>query len=69
MDKLLNKETHWLVDGRPYTSSAATNVLATFERQLVNGAAWVRPSRDPSIIAKWKHFQELHLATPGAMND
>jgi hypothetical protein len=50
-----------LKDGKEYTSAAATNVMATFERQLVNGKFWVRPSRDPETIAKWKRFQEMHL--------
>ncbi len=54
-------DTWMLVDGKPYTSSAATNVLATFEKQLVDGLPWVRPSKDPVMIAKWKYFQELHL--------
>jgi hypothetical protein len=68
MGELINKEMLWLVNGKPYTTAAATNVLHTFERQLVNGETWVRPSRDPSIIAKWKRFQEMHLATPGDLN-
>ena len=53
-----------LTEGKPYTTAAATNVLATFERQLdYEGKLWVRPSRDPKYLAKWKYYQELHLAT------
>jgi hypothetical protein len=37
--------------------------MATIERQLVDGKPWVRPSRDPAIIAKWDYFQKLHLQT------
>ena len=53
-----------LTEGKPYVTAAATNVLATFERQLdFEGKLWVRPSRDPAYLAKWKYYQELHLAT------
>ena len=52
-----------LTEGKPYVTAAATNVLATFERQYVDGKLWVRPSRDPKYLAKWKYYQELHLAT------
>ena len=52
-----------LTEGKPYTTAAATNVLATFERQLdFDGKPWVRPSRDPKYIAKWRYHQEMHLA-------
>jgi hypothetical protein len=57
----MSNETWMLKDGKPYTTAAATNVLATFEKQIVNGLPWVRPSRDPATIAKWKYFKELHL--------
>jgi hypothetical protein len=51
-----------LIDGKQYTNAAATNVLATFERQLdFDGKLWVRPSRDPKYLAKWKYYQERHL--------
>ena len=52
-----------LIDGKPYTTAAATNVLATFERQYVDGKLWVRPSRDPAYLAKWRFYKERHLAT------
>jgi len=51
-----------LTEGKPYVTAAATNVLATFERQYVDGKPWVRPSRDPKYIAKWRYYQERHLA-------
>ena len=52
-----------LTEGKSYTPAAATNVLATFERQLdFDGKPWVRPSRDPKYIAKWRYYQERHLA-------
>lgn len=50
-----------LVDGKPYTSAAATSVLATFEKQMVDGNLWIRPSKDPEVIKKWKYYQEMHL--------
>jgi hypothetical protein len=56
-------EIKLLRNGKAYTTAAATNVMATIERQLVDGKPWVRPSRDPAIIAKWDYFQKLHLQT------
>ena len=52
-----------LTEGKPYVTAAATNVLATFERQYVDGKLWVRPSRDPKYLAKWRFYKERHLAT------
>lgn len=54
-------EQKMLVDGMEYTKAVATDVMSTFERQIINGKPWVRPSRDPEIIAKWKKFQAMHV--------
>ena len=58
-----------LTEGKPYVTAAATNVLATFERQYVDGKLWVRPSRDPAYLAKWRYHQEMHLATESVQKE
>lgn len=45
-----------LLDGKKYTSAAATNVMATF-RQL----GWTPPSELNEFQQKWSKFRSEHL--------